>query len=102
MKLSTNFALLFLLLFLAWNNNSAQEEYPIILNYENSSGEKGISFFEYDGNNRLIKGWWQLLDSSRYSANFYLYNSKNQLVEKYREFSDSLTSSVKYTYNKKG
>jgi hypothetical protein len=102
MKLKNNFGLLFLLTFLVALKISAQNEYPIILNYENSSGEKGISFFEYDGTNRLIKGWWQLLDSTRYSTNFYFYNSKNQLVEKYREFSDSLTSSVKYTYNKKG
>lgn len=77
------------------------EKVPIVLNYENSSGEKGITIFEYDGNNRLIKARWQLKDTSRWSTNYYLYNSKNQLVEKYREFSDGMTSSLKYEYDEK-
>ncbi len=81
---------------------SAQTEFPVILNYENSSGEKGISWFEYDGNQKMIKGRWQLLDNSRWSNNFYRYNELGQLVEKYREFSDSITSSLKYEYDEKG
>ena len=70
--------------------------------YTNTSGEKGVSFFEYDGTSKLIKGRWQLKDTSRWSANFYHYNEKNQLIEKYREFSDSMTSSLKYEYDTEG
>ena len=73
-----------------------------MLNYENSSGEKGISFFEYDGNKRMMKGFWQLVDSSRWSVNYYFYNSKNQLIEKYREFSDGITSNLRYEYDSEG
>ena len=103
MKFKISIALILLIL-LILNNKTAytQNELPVILNYENSSGEKGISFFEYDGNQRMIKGWWQLLDSSRWSVNYYLYNTKDQLVEKYREFSDGITSSLKYEYNSQG
>jgi len=75
---------------------------PIFLNYENSSGEKGITIFEYDGNKRLVKARWQLKDTSRWSTNYYFYNNKNQLIEKYREFSDGLTSRVTYEYNEVG
>lgn len=102
MSAQNTFMLLFLSLFVHINTISAQKERPVILNYQNSSGEKGISFFEYDGNQRIVKGYWQLLDSSRFSNNYYFYNHLGQLTEKYREFSDSVTSSVKYTYNKKG
>ena len=75
---------------------------PIVLNYENSSGEKGITIFEYDGNQRLIKARWQLSDASRWSTNYYFYNSKDQLIEKYREFSDGMTSRLNFEYNEKG
>lgn len=103
MQFKISITLVFLILFIL-NNRTAykQNEFPVILNYKNSSGEKGISFFEYDGNQRMIKGWWQLLDSSRWSVNYYIYNTNNQLVEKYREFSDGITSSLKYEYNSQG
>lgn len=77
-------------------------ELPIMLKYENSSGEKGISFFEFDGNNYLRKGRWELLDKSRHSINYYFYNEKNQLIEFYREFSDGLTGSIKFEYDEFG
>ena len=80
----------------------AQNIVPVVLNYENSSGEKGISVFEYNGNGRITKGHWKLLDNSRWSINYYLYNKQNQLMEKYREFSDGIISSLKYEYNSKG
>lgn len=95
------FLLLFLFLFLA-NSYAQKQKVPIVLNYENSSGEKGISIYAYDGNMRLIKGRWQLIDTSRWSTNYYRYNTKNQLIENYREFSDSITSSLKYKYNHRG
>jgi hypothetical protein len=102
MQFKISITLVFLILLILNNTAYTQNEFPVILNYENSSGEKGISFFEYDGNQRMIKGWWQLLDSSRWSVNYYIYNAKDQLVEKYREFSDEITSSLKYEYNSQG
>ncbi|MBN1819898.1 MAG: hypothetical protein JXR31_07675 [Prolixibacteraceae bacterium] len=75
---------------------------PDRLLYNNSGGEKGTSYFEYDGNSKLIKARWQLDDSSRWSINYYIYNEQNQLIDKYREFSDSLTSSLKYQYDQNG
>ena len=72
------------------------------LHYENSSGEKGVSTFEYDGNGRVIKSKWELLDGSRYSINYHLYDENNREIEKYREFSDSLITSLKYYYDTKG
>jgi len=95
------FLLLFLFLFQAISYAQTQNV-PIILNYKNSSGERGISFFEYDGNKRLIKGRWQLADTSRWSLNYYRNNTKYRLIEKYREFSDGITSSLTYKYNDKG
>ena len=86
------------------NNCSKQnlKELPAILKYENSGGEKGISFFEFDGNKLLRKGHWELLDKSRSSMNYYFYNKEQQLTEFYREFSDSLTGSIKFGYNENG
>ena len=83
-------------------NKPGLTELPVMLKYENSSGEKGISFFEFDGNNYLRKGRWELLDKSRHSINYYFYNDKNQLIEFYREFSDSLTGSIKFEYDEFG
>lgn len=70
--------------------------------YSNTDGENGISFFEYDGTSRLFKGRWQLTDTSRWSTNYYLYNELGQLVEQYREFSDGLTSSLRFEYDSEG
>ncbi len=72
------------------------------LHYENSSGEKGVSTFEYDGNGRVIKSKWELLDGSRYSINYHLYDENNREIEKYREFSDSLITSLKFFYDNNG
>lgn len=39
----------------------AMPEYKIIkIHYENSSGEKGITHFRYDNQNKLIKAIWSL------------------------------------------
>ncbi len=93
---------LFICAILTFGSMAQNKELPVILNYENTSGEKGISIFEYDGLQRMIKGRWQLLDTSRWSTNYYRYNTDGQLIEKYRIFSDDMTSSLKYEYDNSG
>jgi len=74
----------------------------IRLHYENSSGEKGITTFEYDKNGMLYKALWQLLDGSRNSINTYYHDKNGKLIKKYREFSDKKTSTQLYKYNQNG
>lgn len=93
---------LFSLFLIVLTCSGQNKELPIFLHYENSSGENGISIFEYDGNRQLTRARWQLTDTSRWSTNYYFYDENNLLLEKYREFSDGLISSLKYGYNKNG
>ena len=69
------------------------------LYYENSSGEKGLTTFDYDEKGLLDKAIWELDDGSRMSLNFYKHNTNGNLINKYREFSDGLTSQQFYEYD---
>jgi len=69
------------------------------LHYENSTGEKGVTLFYYNKFGLMDKARWQLLDGRRYSENYYTYDDKGNLVQKYREFSDSLVSNIVFKYN---
>jgi YD repeat-containing protein len=73
----------------------------IKLHYENSSGEKGLTTFIYDENEIINKAYWQLIDGSRSSENYYTYNEEENLIKKYREFSDGITSTQSYKYDQK-
>ena len=72
------------------------------LHYENSNGEKGITthFYNDFGVNNMAR--WELLDGTRYSDNYHTYDKNGNLVRKYREFSDSLTSNLIYKYENHG
>jgi len=70
----------------------------IRLHYQNTSGEKGVTTFDYNMNGDINIAIWELLDGTRSSLNYYSYRNGN-LVKKYREFSDSLTSSNIYKYD---
>jgi len=70
------------------------------LHYENSSGEKGVTIFEYSENGIMNTAKWKLLDESRNSSNFYEYDKDRNLIKKYREFSDGITSTQLYEYDK--
>ncbi len=75
-------------------------EYRLLkLHYDNSSGEKGVTIFEYDEDGIMHKAIWKLLDESRSSINFYEYNECGNLLTKYREFSDGITSEKTYEYD---
>ena len=70
------------------------------LHYENSSGGKGVTIFEYSENGIMNKVKWKLLDESRNSSNFYEYDEDGNLIKKYREVSDGITSTQLYEYDK--
>ena len=74
----------------------------IKLYYENQSGEKGLTTFNYDESGLMHKAHWQLNDGSRSSENFYTYDDEEKLIKKYREFSDGISSTQIYNYNEEG
>ncbi len=81
-------------------NGNIMKNKLIEMSYSNSSGERGTSIFEYDRNGKLIMSFWSLLNKSRSSNNFYTYDDQGNIIKKYREFSDGLTSTEVFTYNK--
>jgi hypothetical protein len=72
------------------------------LHYVNASGESGVTTFKYDDNGVMYGARWELLDGSRYSDNYHTLNKNSNMIWKYREFSDGLTSSVVYEYDADG
>jgi hypothetical protein len=70
--------------------------------YNNTSGEKGCTYFKYDNNGTLFKSLWILDDKSRSSVNYYEYDSIGQLISVFREFSDGLTSLELFSYDSLG
>lgn len=86
-----------------FQNTSENMDYRLLkLHYENASGEKGVTTFDYHENGNLNIAVWELLDGSRSSINFYTYDKNGNLIKKYREFSDSLFSSQIFEYDDKG
>jgi len=81
----------------------SQAEFRLLrLHYSSSSGEKGVTTFEYDGRGLAYKALWQLLDGSRNSINLYTFDSRGNVIKKYREFSDNITSTQIFEYNDQG
>ena len=84
-------------------SSKGESEYRLLyLHYQNATGEKGVTTFEYDKNNKPARALWQLLDGSRNSLNFYTYDHQGHLIKKYREFSDKKTSVQHFKYNAQG
>jgi len=71
----------------------------ITLNYSNSSGERGITDFEYDALGQLTISRWKQLTEERSSINRYTLNDKGEITEKNRVFNDSVFSKQTYVYN---
>jgi hypothetical protein len=81
---------------------AVNNEFRLIkLNYENHSGEKGLTTFIYNENGVMHEAYWELLDGSRSSENYYTYDEEENLIKKYREFSDGITSTQLYEYDEK-
>jgi hypothetical protein len=71
----------------------------IALKYSNSSGERGITEFEYNALGQLAFSRWKNLSGERSSINRYESNSKGEIIEKTRLFSDSISSRQSFDYN---
>jgi hypothetical protein len=85
------------------NIKAEDNNYRLIkLHYENQSGEEGLTNFNYDQNGIMHQAYWELLDGSRSSTNYYTYDEEQNIVKKYREFSDGITSTQLYEYDEKG
>ena len=69
------------------------------LNYENKSGEKAFTDFEYDEKGFLTKAIWKLTDNSRKGIISYKYDNNGNIIEKYRIFSDSISIIQTFEYN---
>lgn len=67
--------------------------------YENSSGENGITFYDYNEKNLSDMALWELLDGTRFSLNFHFYDGRNNMIKKVREYSDLRNSVQIYTYD---
>ncbi|MEE9441724.1 MAG: hypothetical protein V3V99_03555 [candidate division Zixibacteria bacterium] len=72
------------------------------LHYENTSGENGFTTFFYDDNGLMYGARWELLDGNRHSDDYHILNKRGQIIRKYREFSDTLTSDNWYEYDEGG
>ena len=71
----------------------------VSLEYENASGEKAVTNFEYDKNGFLSKAIWKMQDNSRSGIVTYNYDEHSNIIEKNRVFSDSITIMQKFEYN---
>ncbi|MBN2007869.1 hypothetical protein JW960_00830 [candidate division KSB1 bacterium] len=69
------------------------------LHYKNSNGEKALTTFDYDEKNHLRLAVWERVDSRRYSINYYTCNENGDVIRKYREFSDSITTTQTFEYD---
>lgn len=74
----------------------------LYLHYENSSGDRGLTTFDFDEQGRPALAAWEKLDGSLSSLNRLSYDEHGNLVRKYREFSDGTTSEELYEYNAEG
>jgi hypothetical protein len=72
------------------------------MKYRNSDGERGRTHFYYGRDGVLRSALWMLDDHSRCSSNHHLYDAQSREIEKYRQFSDGLTSTERYEYDDTG
>jgi len=70
------------------------------LDYENKSGEKAVTNFEYNDDGFISKAKWQLNDKSRSGTITYKYDEMGNIVEKNRLFSDGVTINQSFEYDK--
>jgi hypothetical protein len=83
--------------------NAAEGKYRLVkLHYENSGGEKAITHFYYDLMEENYMAVWHLQDSSRSSVNNHSLDSSGNILVKYREFSDGITSLQHFEYDSSG
>ncbi len=83
-------------------SDEAKEYREMSLYYENASGEKALTTFEYNNDGFLTNAVWERLDKSRNSLNFYSHDENGNLIRKYREYSDRIFSEETYEYDNDG
>ncbi len=69
------------------------------LDYDNSSGEKGTTFFDHGRTGRIERALWELESGERYSLNLYAYDEQGRLIRKTREYSDHKDTVQIYRYD---
>ena len=69
------------------------------LDYENKSGEKAFTNFEYNDDGVISKALWQMNDNSRSGIVTYKYDEFGNIVEKNRTFSDSVKINQSFEYD---
>jgi hypothetical protein len=69
------------------------------LDYSDTSGEEGFTTYVYNGKPHPYKAIWELKDGSRWSVNYHEFDSNGNMIRKYREFSDSITTLQEFYYN---
>lgn len=71
------------------------------LDYDNSSGEKGATFFDHGENGLIERALWELESGERYSLNVYAYDELGRLIRKTREYSDHKDTVQIYRYDER-
>ena len=69
------------------------------LDYENKSGEKAFTNFEYNDDGVISKALWQMNDNSRSGIVTYKYDEFGNIIEKNRTFSDSVKINQSFEYD---
>ena len=69
------------------------------LDYNNSSGEKGVTFYDYTEKGICKTALWELVNGQRYSINFQFYDKNNNIIKKVREYSDHMNTVQLYNYD---
>ncbi|MFH0881843.1 MAG: hypothetical protein V2A56_02575 [bacterium] len=70
----------------------------ILLHYNNTSGELGVSTFDGKSDTPSVS-LWELLDGSRYSINYLHYDNDGNMILKERFFSEGRVSKNIYQYD---
>ncbi len=82
--------------------NAQYEPGMLRLIYKDSSGEKGVTTYIYNGRKNPYKAIWELEGGSRWSINTHVFNPAGKLIEKHRAFSDSLSTDQFFKHNSNG
>jgi hypothetical protein len=81
--------------------NNPETKFRLIrLDYNNSSGEKGVTFYNYSEKGVCETALWELENGQRYSINFQFYDKNNNMIKKVREYSDHKNTVRLYNYDK--
>ena len=82
-------------------DNNGSKLRLVRLDYNNSSGEKAVTFYDYSENGLCETALWELADGQRYSINFQFYDKNNNMIKKVREYSDHKNTVQVYNYDEK-